>query len=130
MLYVQTVIVWTCQSCLCCLVKVFSSGESMMAGTVHVITYNWSISLQANPSISLPAGQVDAFSVTPVFVSGTDTYSITPNQPIVWGNVLVNIQGGYNVTTGMCSSTYREGMTSLQVCNINIQGGYDVTTGM
>ena len=35
-------------------------------GTVYVITYNWSVSLQANPSISLPAGQVDAFSVTPV----------------------------------------------------------------
>ena len=66
----------------------------MMAGTVDVITYNWSVLLQANPSISLPAGQAGAFSVTPVFVPGTDTYSLTPNQPIVWANVLVNIQGG------------------------------------
>ena len=56
----------------------------------------------------------------------------------------VNIQGGYDVNTGMLhqhpgrvwchyryvTSTSREGMMSLQVCNINNQGGYDVTTGM
>ena len=56
----------------------------------------------------------------------------------------INIQEGYDITTGMCSSTSKEGMTSLQVCNIisregmtspqvcniNIQGVYDITTGM
>ena len=47
------------------------------------------------------SGQVDAFSVSPVKGNNSNEFSIPRNQPILWGNVHVNIQGGYDVTTGM-----------------------------
>ena len=75
-------------------------------------------------------GQVDGFAVAAVKPADTDRLPVTVGQTFIWGNVLVNIQGGYDINTGMYSSTSREGMTSIQVCNINIEGGYDINTGM
>ena len=43
---------------------------------------------------------MDGFSATFSQVPGTGHISLTADQPIVFNSVLVNIQGGYNVTTG------------------------------
>ena len=46
-------------------------------------------------------GQVDAFSASPVRPANSNFFAVPTDKPIVWGNVHINIQGGYNVSTGM-----------------------------
>ena len=47
------------------------------------------------------SGQVDGFTAAAVKPAGDDRLPVTVGQTFIWGNVLVNIQGGYDVTTGM-----------------------------
>ena len=49
----------------------------------------------------LNTGQVDGFTVTPVKPDDNTRIPVTTGQTFIWGNVLVNIQGGYDVNTGM-----------------------------
>ena len=46
------------------------------------------------------SGQVDGFTAAAVKPAGDDRLPVTVGQTFIWGNVLVNIQGGYDVTTG------------------------------
>ena len=47
------------------------------------------------------SGQVDGFTAAAVKPTDTDRLPVTVGQTFIWGNVLVNIQGGYDVSTGM-----------------------------
>ena len=59
------------------------------------------------------SGQVDAISVTTAFTPGTNVFPLTVNQSIIWGKVLVNLQGGYDVNTGTIQIVLKMTFSSL-----------------
>ena len=64
-----------------------------------MIGQRWAII--ASNELSFFVGQVDAFSASPVRPANSNFFPVPTDQPIVWGNVHINIQGG---------------TTSVQVC--------------